>query len=178
MKSIVALAGALLLAIPVFAAAPVALNLKAGLWEHTFRMGSESGRLEAAMEEMQRQLEQMPPDQRQMMEQMMQGHMARPGGGTVNICLTQEEISRGAFPQQEGCQQEIVEQSRDRIRVRFVCDGDPPSSGEGEVTFHDPERYTGKATLSAEFDGEPDIMTIEQSGKWLSDDCGDVEPVH
>ena len=179
MKAFAALAaGTFLLSIAAFAAAPVIPPLKPGLWEHSFTMKSQSGRMEAAMEEAQRQLEQMPAEQRRMMEQMLesQGMVMRPGGGVVKVCLTEADIARGALPEQEGCRQEILEQSRERLRVRFVCEGDPPTSGEGDITFHGPERYTGKATLRTEIDGQPDVMTVDQSGRWLSSDCGDIEP--
>lgn len=177
MKVLVMVSGVLLLAAVALAAAPPA-PLKPGLWEHSFTIKSQSGRVEAAITEMQRQIEQMPPEQRRMMEQMMagQGMAMRPGGGVVKACLTEAEIARGALPQQEGCRQEVLEQSTERLRLRFVCAGDPPTSGEGEIVFHGPERYSGASTLNTELDGRPEVMTVEQAGRWLSADCGDVKP--
>lgn len=160
------------------AAAPAAeTDIKPGLWKHTFKIGSESGRLEAAIEEMQRQMEQMPAEQRQMMEQMMRHQGMQPGGSAVEICLRGDEFSRGELPEQEGCRQEIVERKGNRLRIRFLCEGDPPSSGEGEFVIQDSTHYTGSARVNAELDGEPDVMRIEQVGEWIADDCGDVQPV-
>lgn len=177
MRILSILAGFLLLSAAAMAA--VKLDVKPGLWEHSFTIKSESGQIEAAMAEMQRQLEQMPPAQRQMMEQMMasQGMSLRPGGSSVRACLTAEDIARGELPQQEGCQQQILEQGRDRLRVRFSCAGNPPTSGEGEVVFHNPTHYAGKAVLETAIEGRPERMTVEQVGKWISADCGAIKPL-
>jgi hypothetical protein len=177
MRLLSILAGLLLSSAAALAA--VALDMKPGLWEHSFTIRSESGQIEAAMAEMQRQLEQMPPAQRQMMEQMMasQGMSLRPGGSSIRACMTAEEIARGQLPQQEGCEQQILEQGRDRLRVRFSCAGNPPTSGEGEVIFHSPTHYTGKAELETAIEGRTERMTIEQTGKWVGADCGAIKPL-
>ncbi len=180
MRILSVLAGFLLLsAAALVALAAVALDMKPGLWEHSFTIKSESGQIEAAMAEMQRQLEQMPPAQRQMMEQMMaaQGMSLRPGGSSVKACVTAEEIARGELPQQEGCEQQVLEQGRDKLRVRFSCAGNPPTSGEGEVVFHSPTHYTGKAAFETAIDGRSERMTVEQVGKWISADCGAIKPL-
>lgn len=154
------------------------LDMKPGLWEHSFSMSSESGVLETAMAEVQKQLELLPAAQRQMMERMLesQGISLRAGGSTIRICLTPELIARGELPQQEGCQQEIVEQSSTKLRVRFACTTNPPARGEGEIVLHSDTHYSGKATLDTQIAGVAERMQIQQGGKWLSADCGDVKP--
>jgi hypothetical protein len=168
-KSLVALSGLTLLWTQLAAAEP--LPLRPGLWEHSFTMKSESGRIEAAMAEMQRQLAGMPPAQRKMMEDMMaaQGLSMRPGGGSIQVCLTEEDIKRGDLPQEEGCKHEILERSSDRMRLRFMCKG---ASGEGEVIFQGPDAYTGVTTLRTDVDGVVETMLVNQTGKRISGDCG------
>lgn len=172
MKRLAAFAVSMLCAMQVQAAEP--LPLKPGLWEHSFTMKSESGRIEAAMAEMQRQLANMPPAQRQMMEDMLsgQGLSMRPGGGTIQVCLTEADIERGALPQEAGCRHEILEQTSQRMRLRFVCDG---ASGEGEVVFQGPEAYTGSTRLRTEMEGVTEVMTVQQTGKRLGGDCGSLK---
>lgn len=172
MKRLVVFAVSMLCAMQVQAAEP--LPLKPGLWEHSFTMKSESGRVEAAMAEMQRQLANMPPAQRKMMEDMMsgQGLSMRPGGGTIQVCLTQADIERGALPQEAGCSHEIIEQTRERMRLRFVCEG---ASGEGEVVFQGSDAYTGTTTLRTDMEGVTEVMTVQQTGKRLSGDCGSLK---
>jgi hypothetical protein len=163
----------MLLSASALAASP---NLKPGLWEHTVNMTSESGEVGAAMKQMQEQLAQMPPEQRQMAEQMMaaQGITFGPRGSTIKVCLTAEDIAKSVLPHDDDCQQDIVEQTAKRWRVKFHCPGNPPTSGEGEVVFHSDTHYTGKATLETQVNGKPERMTMEQTGKWLSADCGDL----
>ena len=69
-----------------------AVQLRAGLWEHSVRMSSQSGRLEAAMKEAQAAMAAMSPEERRMMEQMMgrQGAQFDVSGGQqrVRVCMT------------------------------------------------------------------------------------------
>jgi hypothetical protein len=165
-RSLLVFSGAVLFSMQVSAAEP--LPLRPGLWEHSFTMKSQSGRIEAAMAEMQRQLEGLPPAQRKMMEDMMagQGLSMGPRGGTIQVCLTEEDIRQGELPQEEGCTQEVLEQTRERMRLRFVCE---QASGEGEIVFQSPEAYTGVTTLRTDIDGETETMVVNQTGKRIGD---------
>lgn len=163
------------LALPALVTAADAIPLRPGLWEQTLTMASESGRVEAAIEQMQERLESLPPEQRRMMEDMMesQGISVDSGVSTVQICLTQEEIDAGGLAEQDGCQQNVLEQNSKRLRLSFVCGEE---KGEGEVTFHSPESYSGTTHLTTSVDGQQEVMTIDQKGKWLGADCGVAGP--
>lgn len=150
-----------------------------GLWEHTFTMKTQSGEMEQAMSQMQSQLANMPPQQRKMIEQMMaaQGVEIDPNGTTVKVCITKEDAARDYVPQSDGdCRQEVTQRTGNTIKFKFDCAGDPPSSGEGEVILLNQEVYTGKATINTKVEGKPERMGMTQTGKWLSDDCGNVKP--
>ena len=154
-------------------------EMRPGLWEHSFTMKSQSGEMERTMQRMQEQMANMPPEQRQMIEQMLadQGMQVGPSGQSVRICLSEEQAKRGMVPQQDGnCSQEIVERRGNTIKFRFTCNGIPPSSGEGEVTILSSTAYTGKSTVDTTVQGSPEHMTIASSGKWLSSDCGKLRP--
>jgi hypothetical protein len=158
----------------------VKIDMTPGLWEHKFTMTNPSGEMAAAMKQMQDQLANMSPEERKMMETMMASYGVGIGedGTTVKMCITQEDIDRGDLPQQdEDCQQEILEQTKNKFKIKFTCAGDPPSSGTGEVTFSSPKAYTGKSSFVTHVNGKTEEMAMTQSGKWLSADCGAIKPV-
>jgi hypothetical protein len=122
----------------------------------------------------------MPADQRKMVEQMMaaQGVKLGPAGNSLRVCITKEDAALDQVPQYEGdCRQQVVERTGNTVKVKFNCSGDPPSSGEGEVTFLKPTAYTGKATIDTVVAGKPERLNVNQAGKWLADDCGSIKPL-
>jgi hypothetical protein len=177
MKRLLAAALALAGGVVTLQAPAQAEQMRPGLWEYNFTARSQSGEMEKAMEQMQQQLASMPPEQRKMMEQMMAGQGMQLGSSvqTVRICVSEEKAARGIVPQQDGdCRQEIVERSGSTTRFTFNCPGNPPSSGEGEITFSSPTAYTGKSIVNTTVNGKPERMTMEQTGKWISSDCGNL----
>lgn len=154
------------------------LNIEPGLWEHRMQMTSESGQMEDAMREARRQLEALPPAQRQMMEQMMaaQGMNFGDKETRFQLCVTAEDIARDQLHlADENCTQQVVERSGNSIHVRFTCNGDPPSRGEGRVTIVSPREYTGDAVITTEMDGQPETVNISQKARWLAADCGTLK---
>lgn len=158
-------------------------KMRPGLWEHNYRTQSQSGQMEQSMKEMQQAMANMSPEERKMMQEMMarqgRGAMGSAGGhpgGSVRMCITKAQAERDELPQEGNCKQQLVQRSGNTMKVKFNCTGDPPSSGETEVTFSGPMAYTGRSIVNMMIDGKPDRMTMEQSGKWLSDDCGNVKP--
>jgi hypothetical protein len=152
-------------------------ELKPGLWEYSFDIESKSGQIEAAMEQMKKMLESLPPEQRQMIEQQM----ASRGIGfdlesyTAQTCMTAEQVKAGKLPQpSDDCTQEVLEQSEDGYKVRFTCDG---TTGEGEIRLLSDKEYEGKVTIDTTMNGQPEQIIASQSGAWVSDDCGSVKPM-
>jgi hypothetical protein len=155
-----------------------AQTLKAGLWEHTVAMKSQSGEMEKALAEMQKQLAAMPPAERKQMEQMMGAQSVGPKANTVKVCVTREDSERMFMPQQGGqCTQQAVQRSAGTVKVKFSCSGNPPTSGESEMTLLGDTAYTGKTLVNTTAHGKPEQLTMDQSGKWLGADCGTVKPL-
>lgn len=155
-------------------------TMKPGLWEHSFTMKSQSGKMEQGMTELQKQLAAMPPEKRKQMEQMMaQSGMAM--GSKVNVvkvCITPEDAARMDVPKyNDQCKQEVTRRSANTLKFSFTCAGQPPTSGEGEVTFTSPTAYTSKSVVNTSVEGKPERMTMDQTGKWLAADCGAVKPI-
>jgi hypothetical protein len=181
----ISLAG--ILAFGVLAAPAAAQTMKPGLWEITNKMGGsgDSGaKMNAAMEQMQKQMASMSPEQRKQMEKMMaqQGvnmSPGAPGGGmSTKVCITKEMAARNEAPTQNqgDCKQESMQKSGNTTKFKYSC-SKPPSTGEGEVTMNSPESYTMKMKMNRDVKGKPEQMTMDAQGKFLSSDCGSIKPI-
>lgn len=155
-------------------------ELEAGLWKYSFDIESKSGQIEAAMEQAKKMLDSLPPEQRQMIEQQM----ASRGIGldlesySAQTCITPEQAQARQFPQpNDNCSQSVIEQSDNVYRMRFTCEGNPPTSGEGEIRLISDKEYKGKVTIETEMNGQPEEIVAHQSGTWVAADCGSVAPL-
>ena len=157
-------------------------KMRPGLWEHSGTMKSQSGQMEAAMAQMQKSLASMPPAQRKQMEQMLaqQGVGIGPTGQTIKICITPEQANQDTIPPQDGCTQNIKRTGANTLAMTFSCKGgqdEPPSSGEGTMTFNGPTAYSGNFKVKTMSNGKPEQIDMAQTGKWLAADCGAIKPV-
>ena len=157
--------------------------LKPGLWEVTNKMQSGSGQMENAMSQMQKQLASMPPEQRKMIEEQMAKSGVKmaaggPAGGmSVQVCMTKEMTERNEVAAQRGdCKTTTQARAGNTMKMAFACTN-PPSSGEGEVTFAGSEAYSSRMIVSTQVEGKPEKMTMEGSGKWVGADCGTTKPI-
>jgi hypothetical protein len=159
-----------------------AQSMKAGLWEITNKMQSSSGQMEQGMAQMQQQMASMPPEQRKMVEDMMkqrgmsmQGGSA--GGMTVKFCMSKEMAERKEIPSQRGdCKTTRTPVSGNTMKMTFTCTN-PPSTGEGEVTFTGSDAYRMKMVVNTTVQGKPERVNMDGTGRWLGADCGDIKPV-
>ncbi len=169
-------------AFAVAATTASAQNLKPGLWEITNKM-SGSGEMGAQMAQAQAQMANLPPDQRKMMEEMMAQRGVKmgaggPGGGmSVKVCMTREMVERNELPAQQGdCKTTQQSRTGNTMKMAFSCTN-PPSSGEGQVTFVSPESYNMKMLVNTSVQGKPEKINMDGAGKWLGADCGTVKPL-
>lgn len=182
--------------------AAIHVDMKPGLWEHKFKMDESSldatqktqaEQMTKAMEEMKAQMANMPPEQRKMMEEMMakqgikvsdkglemaaQGVQITKEGTTVKACITQEEIDKGEMPKSDdNCEQKVTQVSPTVLKLSYVCKGDNPTRGDGEIVFQNDKSYTGKVSFTSVVENKPQTYRANQSGKWLSSDCGNIKP--
>jgi len=170
---------ALMAALTLACCAAGAQTLKPGLWEISNKMQSGSGQMEQAMSQMQQQLASMPPEQRKMVQDMMarKGAAAGPGDTAVKVCMTQDMVERNELPTQRGdCKTSASPRQGNIVKLAFAC-SNPPSSGEGQVTITSPEAYAMKMTVKTVVQGKPEQISLDGGGKWLSADCGAVQPL-
>lgn len=152
-------------------------KMRPGLWEHGFTILNQGGQMAAAMAQMQQSMASLPPEQRKMMEQMMaqQGVSMGPKGNSVKVCVSKEEADLDRIPPQEGCTQKVERVNANTIKASFSCKGaagEPPSTGDGTITFSSPTAYTGQFTVRTTVDKKPEQLSMSQTGKWLAADCG------
>ncbi|WP_332774558.1 DUF3617 domain-containing protein [Polaromonas sp.] len=165
------------------AAGASAQTMKPGLWEIHNKMQSGSGEMEKAMADMQKQMAGMPPEQRKQMQDMMgkQGMAMGQGGAggmSVKMCMTKEMAERNEMPaQQQGdCKTTHSPRSGNTMKFAYTC-AQPPSSGEGQITYVSDTAYTMKMVTTTTVKGKAEKMNMDASGKWLSADCGNVKPI-
>jgi hypothetical protein len=156
--------------------------MKPGLWEFNYKMQNASGEMDKARADMQKRMANMPPDQRKMAEDMMAQRgvgMGAGGPGTMGMraCITKEMAERNEVPSQKGdCKTTTSPRAGNSVKMAFTC-ANPPSTGEGELTFISPEAFTMKMQVTSAASGVPEKTNMEQSGRWLSADCGAVKPI-
>lgn len=160
------------------------VKLKPGLWEVQAQMKTSSGRMEAAMAQMQAQMSKLPPEQRRQMEQMMGARGIGLGGNpmnqTIKVCMTQKDVDLDQLKPRDGCKQTVKRSGPKTLHMTFQCtgsDGSGPSSGEGTITLDSPTAYSGQHKMLTNADGQPEQMDMTQKGKWLAADCGSVKPM-
>jgi hypothetical protein len=135
--------------------------------------------MDKAMAEMQKQMAAMPPEQRKQMEAAMasRGVKMGAGGTSVKVCITKEEAAKPpeARMASANCTQKDIQRSGNTMKFKFECT-QPPSTGEGEMSFVGDKAYTGKTTVTSQVAGKSQQMNMQMQGKWLASDCGDVKP--
>jgi hypothetical protein len=159
-----------------------AQSMKPGLWETTARMTSGTGETAQMMEFAQQQMANIPDQQRKMLEGMMsrQGMSVSLGGpeaGTrIKMCMTKEMVERNTVPLDPNgdCKASTAPISGGILPFSFTCN-QPPSSGEGSLTFQSETAYTMKMRVRATLNGKANQMESEGSGTWLGADCGAIK---
>lgn len=175
------------------------VDMKPGLWEHRIKliggndMAAQTEQMQKAMEEVKKQMANLPPDQRKMMEDMMaqQGMtfsdegvsmqnnkvQINKDGTLVKQCITQSQIDKGYVPESGAeCKPDITQLSATKFKTKYVCTGQHKATGEGNIEFISPTLYKGTAYFITETDGKSQRYETEQTGAWLSSDCGDIKP--
>ncbi|MGA3026627.1 MAG: DUF3617 domain-containing protein [Bryobacteraceae bacterium] len=149
------------------------LKVKLGLWEDT--VTTQSSGMPGLSEDM---LARIPPERRAQMEAAMKGAMAP---HTFKSCVTSDMLKKAqAFEDRpnSSCKRTITSSSPGSMEFHMECDnGKSKTVGDGHFQAVDSE------TMKGEINGTtttPDGRTITSkttiSGRWLSSDCGSVQP--
>ncbi len=150
------------------AAAQAQPAIKPGLWEVQLK----NAEMEAAMKQFQQQLAAMPPAQRAQFEKMMAdkgGQMS--ADGKVRVCHTADTLKRGLMKDEPGCTTRTQWQAAGGT-FETVCENG--RKGRGDFVFSG-DTYRG--TIEATDPKAPGkVFRMEQTGRWISADCGQVKP--
>ena len=163
----------LLLVFVNFLQAEAVKDIKPGLWEIQHQTSVDG----QALPDMNKMLEQVPPEMRGQVQAMM----AKNGAGMTNkgmtICITAEQIANqqyGNDPKSK-CQMTDMKNEGNVTHMKMLC-SKPKGEGETTVTRLSPESWTSVSKMTMEEQGAPHTMNSEATAKWLSSDCGDVKP--
>lgn len=156
------------------------LHMKPGLWELNNRVSSSDPQIQSAMSEMQKQVANMSPQQRESLQQLMDrnGVQLQLGDGSTirsSVCMTREIIDRKTFPVQGGeCSQNVTPLSGNRFKVAFSCTK-PRARGEGEIGMDGDTGYRGRVKITS--DERSGTVDMDVTGRWVGADCGAVKPM-
>lgn len=146
-----------------------------GLWEFTSRNIEVDGEQMPGMDEMLEQMQNLPAEQRQMMQDMLAAQGVQLGGQGVRLCLSEAQVKAEELPfsDQPDCTQQITERSDGVWKFRFQC---PDASGQGETRFISEREFVSVMESEFTVDGEPGTSRMESHARWLSEDCGTLKP--
>ena len=162
----------LLLSLCLLPALASAMEIQPGLWEISSNNMQVDGQAVPGMETMLAQMKNLPPEQRQMMEQMMAQQGVQLGDKGVRVCMSEAQIKAQQIPLQDpesGCSHEISERSAELWKFRFSC---PDGQGEGETRFLSDKEFTTQ--VQGTYGGRNSSM--QSHARWVSADCGGLQP--
>lgn len=167
-----ALLNSLLLGLCLLPLASSATEIQPGLWEISSNNMQVDGQALPGMETMLAQMKNLPPEQRQMMEQMLAQQGVQLGDQGVRVCMSEAQIKTQQIPLQDpesGCRHEITERSAELWKFRFSC---PDGQGEGETRFVSDREFTTQ--VQGTYGGRNSSM--QSHARWVSADCGGLQP--
>ncbi|HEY4080096.1 MAG TPA: DUF3617 domain-containing protein [Burkholderiaceae bacterium] len=160
----------------------LAQSIKPGLWEMS-QKPELSPEQQAKMDAMQKQMANMPPEQRKMLDQMMASHgvQMNMAGGTFTIksCISKEQAERNAPPVTDGKQRCTydVKRGSGTIHTHFVC-AESGTEGDSDITLlGNGNGYTNKTRVTHMKNGKPETVTLNGEAHWLGADCGGLKPI-
>ena len=142
--------------------------MRAGLWEMTMKSDA---------------MKDMPKMSAEDMEQIKKMGINIPqmgaGGMVSKVCISKEMAERDQPPMgqnESGCQMKNYQRQGNGYSMDMVCDS-AQMKGTGTVkgTFSGNERFNSTFDFKGTAGGQPANQHVENSGKWLGADCGNVK---
>jgi hypothetical protein len=166
----------LLTALGATATAAQAQVLQPGLWELTTSNMEVEGKPLPDLQMLLGQLQNLPAEQRAMMEQVLAKQGITVGGKGIRSCLTPEQVKTNDIPLQDpqsGCTQRITERNGNVWKFSFSC---PKAQGAGTATFIGDREFNTQVAGTFNTNGASQKGSMQTHAKWLGADCGTVKP--
>ena len=146
-----------------------------GLWEFSSGDIQVDGQQMPGMDAMLEQMQNLPADQRRMMEEMLAAQGVKLGGKGVQICLSKAQVEADELPFKDdpACTQEITERGDKLWKFRFEC---PDARGQGETRFISDKEFVSTVDSEYRQGTETGSSRIESHARWIADDCGTLKP--
>ena len=157
------------------------LNVKPGLWEVT-RTTTASG-APPIPPEMQARLDQLSPEQRAKMEEMMKSRFGgTPTTTTYKKCITPKDLNTNPFANgpDEKCAWTVVSSTGSDQEARGTSCALGKNYGMNSDVYvrahaSDSENVKGTMQITATGDGKTMNINGTYSGKWIGADCGNAK---
>ncbi|WP_426142495.1 DUF3617 domain-containing protein [Pseudomonas sp. DWP3-1-2] len=167
-----------MLALMCCLAAPMAQAqmLQPGLWELTSSNMLVDGQPLPDLQMMLGQLQNLPPEQRAMMERMMEKQGVALGGKGVRFCLTESQVKSDDIPltdPKSGCNQQVTARNGKNWNFKFSC---PKAQGTGQAQFLSDREFTTKVIGTFNATGQQQNGSMDTRAVWLGQQCGAVKP--
>ncbi|MBF7144359.1 MULTISPECIES: DUF3617 domain-containing protein [Pseudomonas] len=150
--------------------------LQPGLWELTTSNMEVEGKPLPDLQMLLGQLQNLPPEQRAMMEQVLAKQGITVGGKGIRSCLTPEQVKTNDIPLQDpqsGCTQRITERNGNVWKFSFSC---PKAQGAGTATFLSDKEFTTQVAGTFSTTGASQKGSMQTRAQWLGSNCGAVKP--
>jgi hypothetical protein len=163
----------------VRAADPTPLNLKAGEWEYsvTMKMAGMPQMPQQMPQVPPEQLAKLPPEQRAKIEAMMK-NAGNLGSGKPMVnrhCVKKEDLANfNPAGLSKTCKSTVTSSSGSRFESKVECN-DPDNKTTSTIVAEALSAESMKFSMvsSGMSNGHPMNMTVNGTGKWLSDACSD-----
>ncbi len=156
-------------------AAPIALNVKTGLWEITMS-GQTSGKPPIPSDV----LASMTPEQRAKFDAAMAASRARSAETHVQkTCVTEKSLQNGfdlGNNENDGtCKTTVLASTPTTMEMRQECTGPEKMSMHMRFVAANRERITGTMEMVMTDGTNTMTMNYTMNGRWLGADCGNVK---
>jgi hypothetical protein len=95
----------------------------------------------------------------------------------ARVCITPDSYQNAFAHMPPGCTVSNMNRSATRTSADIACTlNNAQSTGHFDVTFPDPVTSHSTITINLSIQGQTQAMTIKTDGRFVSADCGSLEP--
>ena len=137
-------------------------------------MSSGNAAEDAQRAEAMKGMQNMPAEQRAMVEQMMKQRGVSMSGNAIKVCQSKESLDSGRWAesnQKSNCKTDFTQRSAGSWKWHTSC---PDVESDGVATFTGADAYTVESTTTLK--GQPPRKTTIKAS-FLGANCGDLKPM-